>query len=54
MSMTSYQRSETLEETRHRFAELYLNGSCLVRSIWCGSFEKVPFFLWHLWCALVK
>jgi hypothetical protein len=52
--MISYQQSKTLQETRHRTAELYLNGTCLVRSICCGSFQKVPFFLRHLWCALLK
>ena len=54
LSMMSYPQSKALEETRHRTAELYLNGTCLVRSICCGSFQKVPFFLRHLWCALLK
>jgi hypothetical protein len=52
--MMSDQQSNTLEEARDRMAELYLNGTCLVRSILSGSFRKVPFFLRHLWWALAK
>ena len=54
MSIMSYQQSKILDRTRHRVAELYFNGRCLLRSIARGSFQKVPFFLRHLWCALVK
>ncbi len=53
--MRSYQDSDpALEDTRNRVAEIYFNGTCLVRSILCGAFRKVPFFLSHLWCALVE
>jgi hypothetical protein len=53
MSATLYQDSkETLEETRHRGAEFYFNGTCLARSLRRGRFRKVPFFLRHLWRAL--
>ena len=45
---------EVLENTRNRPAEFYFNGTCLVRSIFCGAFRKVPFFLRHLWCALAE
>ena len=42
-----------LEETRNRAAECYFNGTCLVRAISSGRFQKIPFFLRHLWCALI-
>ena len=53
MNMMSCQQSKIVE-ARHRVAELYLNGTCLVRSIFFGRFQNIPFFLRHLWCALVK
>lgn len=40
--------------TRSRAAELYFNTSCLVRAAWAGRFEKVPFFIRHIWCALAQ
>jgi hypothetical protein len=53
--MTSYQTSdELLKGTRNRVGEVYLNGSCLVRWIFCGAFRKVPFFFRHLWCAFAE
>ena len=45
-------KAQLLEETRSRGAEFYFNGTCLVRAIFSGRFQKVPFFLRHLWCAL--
>lgn len=42
------------EETRSRSAELYFDGSCLVRAVCIGRFEKVPFSLRHLWSALAE
>ena len=42
------------EKTRSRSAEVYFNGSCLVRAVCIGRFEKVPFFLRHLWSALAE
>ena len=41
-------------ESRNRLQECYLNGSCLLRSISCGAFRKVPFFLRHLWHAVAE
>jgi hypothetical protein len=43
-----------LEETRTRAAEFYFNGTCLIRAVWGGRFQKVPFFLRHLWYALAE
>lgn len=55
MTMRSYQDSELVpESSRNRVAEIYFNGRCLFRSIFSGAFRKVPFFLSHLWCALVE
>ena len=42
------------EKTRSRTAEVYFNGSCLVRAVRIGRFEKVPSFLRHLWSALAE
>jgi hypothetical protein len=42
-----------LEDSRSRAAELYFNGTCLIRAVYSGRFQKVPFFLRHLWCACV-
>lgn len=41
-------------ESRNRLQECYLNGSCLLQSISCGAFRKVPFFLRHLWHAVAE
>ena len=41
-------------ESRNRLQECYLNGSCLLRSISCGAFRKVPFLLRHLWHAVAE
>ena len=43
-----------LEDSRSRAAELYFNGTCLIRAVCSGRFQKVPFFLRHLWCACVR
>ena len=43
-----------IEKTRSRAAEFYFNGTCLVRAVCGGRFQKVPFFLRHLWCALAE
>lgn len=41
-------------QSRSRPAELYFNGNCLLRAVYTGQFQKVPFFLRHLWCALAE
>lgn len=43
-----------LEDSRSRAAECYFNGTCLIRAICTGKFDKVPFFLRHLWWALAE
>lgn len=43
-----------LGNSRSRAAEFYFNSSCLVRAAWGGRYEKVPFFLRHIWCALAR
>lgn len=43
-----------LGNSRSRAAEFYFNLSCLVRAAWGGRYEKVPFFLRHIWCALAR
>ena len=40
--------------SRNRLQECYLNGFSLLRSISCGAFPKVPFFLRHLWHAVAE
>jgi len=42
------------EQGRSRAAELYFNSNCLLRAVCTGQFQKVPFFLRHLWCALAE
>ena len=33
-----------LEDSRSRAVELYFNGTCLIRAVCSGRFQKVPFF----------
>jgi len=40
--------------TRSRGSELYLNARCLLRAAIHGEFRKMPFFLHHIWSALVE
>jgi hypothetical protein len=42
------------EKSRSRAAEFYFNGTCLIRTVCTGRFQKVPFFLRQLWCALAE
>jgi hypothetical protein len=44
--------AEMLRETRSRAAEFCLNGTCLVHAVLSRRFQKIPFFLRHLWSAL--
>jgi hypothetical protein len=43
-----------LANKRSRSAEFYLNGRCLIWAAAHGRFKKVPFFLHHLWAAVVS
>lgn len=56
MNTLLYNRSSEamFEKSRSRAAELYFNGNCLLRAVRAGQFQKVPFFLRHLWCALAE
>lgn len=47
-------RGAMLSNTRSRPGELYFNSSCLVRAACSGRFDKIPFFLRHIWCALAE
>jgi hypothetical protein len=50
----SKSREAIFGETRNRAAELYFNGSCLLRAVSRGQLQKVSFFLRRLWCAVAE
>ena len=47
-------KRQMLANKRSRSAELYVNGRCLIWAAAHGRFQKIPFFLHHLWAALAR
>jgi len=53
-SINMLEHLDVYEKSRSRAAEFYLNGYCLIRAVCTARFERVPFFLRHLWSALAE